>query len=410
MSDARPPDLVSPPWHPTTRITVGVLLLLLGAAFLAQITSLLPPVVMALLLAYLLHPLVTWLSARLHIRRGLAVLLLYVILLALLGAGATGLGLAVSQQVVALVTDLTAISRQIPEWLEQAASFRLEIGPWVLDLGEANLEPILTSVTSAVRPLLTETGRIVASVAGATASAVGVFVAVLVLGFYMLLDFGTVDRALIDLAPPAYRDDVRRLLSQSALVWNAFLRGQLLLALAVGGLVVVVLGALGVRQALVLGLIAGLLEFVPIFGPFIAGLVAVLVSLFQGANPWGLSPLGFAVVVLAAFMLIQQFENHVLVPRILGHVLKLHPLFVLLAALVGATLAGILGLLLAAPVLATLRLWLGYVYRKIVGLDTWPALPVEPTQPPQAPQLGRRLRRLWARLTARRWGGPETGE
>lgn len=410
MSDARPPDLVSPPWHPTTRITVGVLLLLLGAAFLAQITSLLPPVVMALLLAYLLHPLVTWLSARLHIRRGLAVLLLYVILLALLGAGATGLGLAVSQQVVALVTDLTAISRQIPEWLEQAASFRLEIGPWVLDLGEANLEPILTSVTSAVRPLLTETGRIVASVAGATASAVGVFVAVLVLGFYMLLDFGTVDRALIDLAPPAYRDDVRRLLSQSALVWNAFLRGQLLLALAVGGLVVVVLGALGVRQALVLGLIAGLLEFVPIFGPFIAGLVAVLVSLFQGANPWGLSPLGFAVVVLAAFMLIQQFENHVLVPRILGHVLKLHPLFVLLAALVGATLAGILGLLLAAPVLATLRLWLGYVYRKIVGLDTWPALPVEPTQPPQAPQLGRRLRRLWARLTARRRGGQESGE
>ena len=132
----------------------------------------------------------------------------------------------------------------------------------------------------------------VASAAGATASAVGLILAVMVFGYYMLVDFGTLDDSLIQMVPGPYRADVRRLLDETGAVWQAFLRGQLILGLVVGSVVAVVMTALGVRFSLVLGLIAGALEFVPIFGPLIAGLIAVLVALFQGANWWGpLSPL-----------------------------------------------------------------------------------------------------------------------
>jgi predicted PurR-regulated permease PerM len=143
--------------------------------------------------------------------------------------------------------------------------------------------------------------------------------------------------------------------------------------LVVGVLVALVMGLMGVRLALVLGLVAGLLEFVPVFGALIAGLIAAIVAFFQGSNWWGLSSFAFVIAVILVFMIIQQIENNVLVPRIIGQSLNLHPIVVLMAALAGGMLAGVIGLLLAAPAVATLRLWMGYVYIKIAGLEAWPA-------------------------------------
>jgi len=378
MSDPQKDEPTSPAWQPTTRLAVGMLLLVLAAIFLRSVRQLLVPVTLALLTAYVLHPPVTRLSKRLRLPRGASIVLVYLVLGLVLAAITAGLGLAVSQQVAGLVEDLRQISTEIPSLLQELETLSFNIGPWTVDLQSVNLDPILSSLTSAVQPLLTQTGAMVASVAGATAEAVGVLVVILVLGYYMLIDFGTLDETFVGMAPHAYQSDIRRLLDETGLVWNAFFRGQLLLGLVVGGVVAVVLTILGVRFSLVLGLIAGVLEFVPIFGPAIAGLIAVLVALFQGSNWWGVSAVGFAAIVLAVFVLIQQVENNVLVPRIIGHSLNLHPILVLLGALVGGLLAGVLGLLLAAPTVATARLWLGYVYRKVVGLETWPRPVVRP--------------------------------
>lgn len=394
MESPRPPEKTSPPWQPGTRLAVGILLLILTLLLLSRLRQLLVPVVLAVLLAYLLHPLVGRLTRRLRISRGLSVLIVYLVVGLLLAGITAGMGLAISQQVSGLVADLGQISAEIPALLDRLATLRLTLGPWTIDLATVNLDPILASLSSAVRPLLTGTGAMVASAAGATASAVGIILAVMVLGYYMLLDFGTLDDSFLTMVPPAYQKDFRRLLDETGQVWHAFLRGQLILALVIGVVVAAVLGILGVRFALVLGLIAGLLEFVPIFGPALSGLIAVLVALFQGGNWWGLPPVWFGVVVLGAFVLIQQVENNVLVPRIIGLSLNLHPLLVLLGAFAGGALGGVIGLLLAAPTVATLRLWIGYVYRKIVGLETWP-------RPVLGPPLRRRRSSLLARLRAR---------
>jgi predicted PurR-regulated permease PerM len=225
---------------------------------------------------------------------------------------------------------------------------------------------------------------LLASVARATASVVTLIVLALVLAYYLLLDFDNLDAVVMNIVPPAYRGDFRRLMDETGRVWNAFIRGQALLAIVMALLVWVVLAILRVRFPVMLALISGLMEFVPWLGPLIAGVVTIMVALFQGSNIWGLSPFAFALVVLIVFTIIQQLENNVLYPGIIGHSLNMHPLLVIMSILAGGLLAGLIGFLLAAPTVATLRIWLGYVYRKSVGLDTW-ITPMISTSPDYQP-------------------------
>jgi len=144
----------------------------------------------------------------------------------------------------------------------------------------------------------------------------------------------------------------------------------------------------GLPYAGVLGLIAGVMEFVPTLGPVIAMIPAVLVALFQGSSFLPLGNFWFAVLVAGLYIVIQQIEGNLLLPRILGRSLNLHPLLVLIAIIVGGSLAGILGMLLAAPVLATLRIFGHYVFCRLYDRDPF-AEPEEEAVPPKQGLLKR---------------------
>jgi predicted PurR-regulated permease PerM len=172
----------------------------------------------------------------------------------------------------------------------------------------------------------------------------------------------------VDLFPPEYRSDARRLSSEIAGAWNAFLRGQLILFVIMGTAVFLLATVIGLPNALLLGLISGLAEFLPNVGAFLAAIPAVIIALFQNEASWlgrQMSPFWFALVVLGLYTLLQQIENLLLVPRVIGRSLNLHPMVVFLGAIAGASIAGILGILLAAPVMASARLIFLYVYRKL---------------------------------------------
>jgi len=202
-----------------------------------------------------------------------------------------------------------------------------------------------------------------------------------------------VDRMVIGLMPEAYRADGERLARETERIWRAFLRGQLGLALFVGFFVAVTLTLLGVRFSLGLGVIAGILEFVPVFGPAISTALAVIVAFFQGGSWLGLSPLTYALLVLGVMVLIQLVENNYLVPRFVGVSLRLHPILVLVAVIAGSNLAGLVGVLVARRP-GDLALWGGYVYNKTVGIDTWPESPMVIRVRPKRllAQLRRRMR------------------
>jgi predicted PurR-regulated permease PerM len=130
----------------------------------------------------------------------------------------------------------------------------------------------------------------------------------------------------------------------------------------------------GVRNALILGIIAGVLEIIPNIGPAVAAIPAVLIAYFQGSTYLPLSNGWFALLVIGLYVVIQQLENNILVPRIIGRSLNLHPLVVIIGAIAGASLAGVLGIFLAAPILASLRILGEYFHCKLLDLEPFDEL------------------------------------
>jgi predicted PurR-regulated permease PerM len=414
-----PPPPASPRWGPLTKFLAGLVLVTLAGWLLARFQQLIPPLGLAFILAYLLNPAVEWLATRTRLKWGLAVTLVYVALVLLLVAALTVAGIAIGQQIKGLYDTVVEILPNLPARLQDLLSqpvrfgpFTLDfsrpiaIGPFVLDFSTFDLQPLYDQLLSAIQPALRQTGALVGSLASGTANALGWFLFTLIISYYVLIDSKNILPAIERIVPDEYDNDVRRLARELGPIWNAFLRGQVTLALVMGLVVGVTLAALGVRYALVLGLLAGALEFIPIFGPFIAGAVAVLVALFQPDNWMNLPPVYFALLILGVQILLQQLENNFLVPRIIGGSLNLHPVVVLVGALVGASLAGLTGLMLSAPVIATLRLFGRYVYCKMLDLDPWPEPPPAPPSPPREPRaVLRRLRELLRRLFAALPGG-----
>lgn len=381
----------------------GVMLIIFLMLLLFVLRSLLTPLVLAFILAYLLHPVVSSLTFDARIPRWASITAVYLVLLAVLAGMTTGVGLAVSQGINQLASYFAGLAFDLPDILETLSGFQFQLGPWTYEIPIDTLEPLLAEIATYVSPLLLEVGDLLRGVFEIATSTVSLIFTVMLFAFYLLLDIGVMDKAFLRMIPRNFYGDVRRLLTATSDVWQAFIRGQALLAVIIGVTVWVMLTILGVNFALPLALVAGILEFIPFFGPFISEVAAVLVVIFQGPNWLGVSPLVFSGIVLAVYLVIQQIENNILAPRIIGSRLNLHPLAVLLAVLAGGKIAGLLGVLLSAPTLATIRIWGGYIYRKVVGLETWPGTPKAPApEPASAADLRAKLQRTWDRLKVRR--------
>jgi predicted PurR-regulated permease PerM len=121
-----------------------------------------------------------------------------------------------------------------------------------------------------------------------------------------------------------------------------------------------------------LGVAAAFLEFIPYLGPTVTVVLTIIVAFSQESNYWGLDPYTLTGIVLALGILGQQLENYVLVPRIMSNALDLHPLVVFIGTLAAASTAGILGVLLCAPILATVKMLVLYIWRKLFDLDPFP--------------------------------------
>lgn len=372
-------EVSSPRWNATTKLTVALAALVLIGWVLWRFQVLIAPLVSAAMLAYLLNPIITFLSARLRWPRALAAALIYLALVLLLLGSLTGASIYLVNQVAGLSVNVEQIIRDLPDRINQLIHSQINVFGFALDLAQFDFSAIYDQIASSIQPALSRAGTIVGQAASSTAEFLGWTVIVMFISFYIVKDMpnfrNLIGRAAAD---PGYQDDVTQLIREFQHVWDAFLRGQLTLAIVIWLIVWVGLTILGVRYAFVLALLSGMLEFVPTIGPLIAGAVAVGVALFQDSNWFGFSPLIYALIVTAFFIIVQQIENNLLVPRIIGEHLDLHPVLIMIGAIMGASLGGILGLLLAAPVLATLKLFGRYAWRKMLDLP-----PFEDTEPPK---------------------------
>jgi predicted PurR-regulated permease PerM len=181
-----------------------------------------------------------------------------------------------------------------------------------------------------------------------------------VLTYYGLADLPRIKEGFARLLPPAARQPVLSCLSDLDAVLAGFIRGEVLIALAVGALATVAALALGLRYAFTLGLAAFLGELIPYFGPFLGALPALAVAAVQGG-------LGLAMETGAAYLAIQQIESMLLAPRIVGGSVGLHPLLTIAALLVGEHVAGLVGMLFAVPAVASLRVLAVHGHRALTA-------------------------------------------
>jgi predicted PurR-regulated permease PerM len=369
--------------------------IVLAGALVVRFRGLIQLLVIAGIVAFLLVPIVRVIHRRGRLSWSLATHLVFLLLILLLIIGFTATGLALAQEVESLVLTVQDILLDLPGLLETASGMVIAVGPFQLDLAQFDLPSLAEQAMVYIRPFLGEASGVVTSLAGRAIETVARLAFILAAAYFFTLDQPIFTQVWKRTVLPGYQYDWSRLQVALDRVWAAFLRGQIVLGLVIAIVVTVGLSILGVRNALVLGLVSGLLEFIPIVGPFVAGAIAALVAFFQGSNWWGLDPLIFTLVVIGFFILVQQLENNLLVPRILGNALSMHPVVILVAAIIGATLAGILGILLSAPTMATLILLGRYVYRKGFDLSPWDP-PIDAVREGQA-QPSPRPRKSWWR-------------
>lgn len=336
-------------WLPPRWLLVALLVCALGWLFYA-LRGVLTPLFAAFLIAYVLDPVVDKLEAR-KIPRALAIVIL---LAALLGA----VGLFIVLVLPGVVRDIAGFVRVLPHQITLAAQ-RAE--PWLarydIHLPHSVREALAqyqVDANDVAQRAIAPAGAILRWIVGGTSSligALGTLFVVPVVSFYLLYDFDRMKATATALVPNEWRAPVVEVANEIDETLGHFVRGQLIVMAILGVLYAAAYSALGVRLAIPIGIVAGLIAFIPYVGSATALLSALLLSLIDFTG-WGK-----VVGVVAAYIVIQLLEGFVITPRVVGEKVGLPPVWVLIALLVGAELFGFLGVLLALPTAAVLKIF-----------------------------------------------------
>ena len=377
----------SPSWGTNTKLVVALTIVVIIGALLVKFQFILSPLLIALVFAYLFHPLADFFQRRLHFSWNAAVGIIYIFIIILLLGLLTLGGVGLVQQVQSLVIILQDAIKTLPELIANISGQVYQFGPFKLDFSALDLRDLSSQVLGMVQPLLSRTGTLLGTVAGSAANFLGWTLFVILVSYFVLAESGGLRNRIITVDVPGYTEDLARLSRELGRVWNAFLRGQIIIFFLTVIVYSIVLSVLGVHYALSLAFLAGLARFVPYVGPAINWIVLVLVSYFQVYKLLGLSPFYYTLLVLIIALVIDQIFDNIVSPRILSDALKVHPAAVLVAAIIAANLFGILGVVVAAPILATATLLWKYTMRKMLDVNPWPEEELHQSPPP----LGSRI-------------------
>jgi predicted PurR-regulated permease PerM len=397
----------SPPWPRSVKVIVAVAALLLALWLVYRFQSLLSQIVMAAILAYVLNPVVVQLDRRTGLKRSTGILLVYLLLATAVIGGFIALGFAAFEQASSLIGQLPQLIERFTAVIEDIAARTepIAFGPFLIDPGQINVDLIQEQLIGFIEPLVNRGGQLATNVATATLVTLGNIFFIFIISIYLAIEIPLLGERVASMAQlPGYRRDAERLLREFGRIWNAYLRGQVILGVIIFFIVWLGLALLGVQNSLALGLLSGLLEFIPVVGPIIGAIAAVTVALFQPETMGQMANWQYAILILVFMIIVQQVENLVLVPRIVGESLDLHPLIVIVGVLMGSSLAGILGAILAAPVIATLKLLGLYAWRKMFDQPPFP----HPEKVQEESSSSQWLKRGWDLLSKHRPGRKST--
>lgn len=386
MSDSR--EAQSPTWGKGTKLIVFVIALIILAVLVWRFQPLITMLVVAIVLAYLLNPVINTLDRRTFLSREMAVWITFLLLglIVLGGTGAIG---------VAFFAQFSALLNQLPDLISEAFHLAKEYvtnPETAIVFGSVRVTPhtfnwgsIEAQIMQMINPAVTQGSQLITQVASGAFNIGGNLLITFFVSVYIAMEMPKYGQQLNSLAHQlGYDEDFERLSHGFNRIWNAYMRGQIALAILVATITSITLAILGVQNSLALGMLAGILQVIPYIGPIVAIALTAIVALFQPANHLGLLPFHYFLLVTIILIILQNIVANLLLPRVVGVALDLSPFLVILSLLAGWALAGIVGMFLAAPIVATIKLVGRYIWRKLLDLPPFPKPEVEPEPPPPA--------------------------
>jgi len=328
---------------------------ILSAVFVFFVSHLIPVFVWAAVAAYLFNPLVNFLSRRTRFSRGFCILILYIVIGVLIFWAVQAFVPLVSGE----IRDITSGSADQPSSLIGKVAARGDISVFGNDI---NVKEAMDSTVSWI--ISQFPSRAIPLFFGALEKLI-LTIVFFVITFYFLLESGKYAESFLRIIPDPYREEIASLLERVNMTLGAYIRAQVILIFIMSGASFIVLSILKVKFAIVLSIMTGVFEVVPVIGPIVATAVVASVALLQSSAPFGLSSPILAMLVVAAYFLLRQFEDYFIIPNVASHFVRVHPVLGIFALLVGGSYAGILGLFLAIPTAAILKVIIGYIYGKL---------------------------------------------
>ncbi|MGB0757266.1 MAG: AI-2E family transporter [Patescibacteria group bacterium] len=321
---------------------IKIFAVILVLALLGAIRDVLLLIFVSMVLAAAFDPWVDALQKK-GIARAFGILFIYAIII---GVFTT----AVILMIPPLIEQLTGLYNAFPQLVEQFNSA----------LGSLHGTTVQDSVQSGINDLTTrlQSGDTVTSVFSAIGSIFGgifgVF-AMMVMTFYMLVQENNIEKLVKLISPKKYHDFAVNTITDVSKKLGLWLRGQVMIGIIVGLLVYITLSILGVEYALVLGILSAITELIPFIGPWIGAVPGVLIAFIQ-------API-FGLAAIVIYLAVQQLENNIITPKLMSKVVGLSPLVVIVAILVGAKIAGVLGALLAVPTALIIQTFIKHLER-----------------------------------------------
>ncbi len=353
---------------PTPRVALVIATAVLIGVIFYIASGALTPFVIGLLLIYLLDPAVGWFArlrlVRWRIPRGLAVLIVYAITLLVVAVGVRLLVGPLVGQLLDYVRDFPRLIASVEDWMSQVHAWyvSLDLPPDVRDAIDQGLAGAWQG-TGAID--VTALLPIARSILGTAAGFFG-FLIIPIWAFYILRDRVRLTAAFADALPSEWSDEIWAVLAIIERVVGRWIRAQLLLGLVVGVATFVGLLLLGAlidprftQFAVLLAVIAGIFELLPIIGPIMSMIPTLLIALTTS------DPVLASIAVVALYLVVQQVEGAVLVPKIQGSAVDLHPSVVIFVLIIGGSIGGLLGAILAIPITAAGRDVYRYLFRRL---------------------------------------------
>ena len=366
----------SPTWGTNIKLIAGLSLVALAAGFLIRFRAFIPPLILTFILIYLLHPLIERFNRLTKLSWRWSVNIIFLILIIVTLAAITLTGVVVVQQFQSIIDVFDRFIEELPEIVAEFSTRIFMIGPFQVDMSQyldsTNLESSLQELLNLVQPVLGHAGGLLGTIASGTATTIGWGFLILVLSYFILGDIGRVTDNKVEIDLPGYDSDIKRVLQELSRIWDSFLRGQVIMFTLSVVVYTILFSILGVRYVFALALVSGLARFVPYVGQWVNWAILLLVLIFQKSNYFGLAPLNYLILVAVIVFIVDQVLDGIISPRVMGRTIGVHPAAVLLAALIGFSMLGIVGVIIAAPGLASLTMLGRYIIRKMLDLDPWP--------------------------------------